>query len=72
MTNDELLELVQKDRPYQCIHEVINFDEIEPGSYKVSVIMDVWIGGQLCPYPETVIYPMLKPGTNVLNLPHYD
>lgn len=67
-----MLELVRKDRPYQKIHSVLSFKEITLGSYMVSVMMDMCIGGEWKLEENTFIYPMLKPGTNVLNLPHYD
>lgn len=72
MTNDEMLELVRKDRPYQRIVSVSSFKEIEKGSYKVSVMMEMCVGDTWTTTDNVIIYPMLKPGTNVLNLPHYD
>lgn len=72
MTNDEMLSLVQKDRPYQRIREVTGFMEIEPNNFIVTVIMEMCVGGNWQELHENIVYPFLKPGTNVLNLPHYN
>lgn len=73
MTCEEMLELVRKDRPYQKIHRVVSFYEITPGNYNVSVMMELRVSdGQTEITKCDIIYPMLKPGTNVLNLPHYN
>lgn len=72
MTCEEMLELVRKDRPYQKIHRVVSFYEVTPGNYKVSVMMEIRSNDQCEITKCDIVYPMFKPGTNVLNLPHYD
>ena len=72
MTCEEMLVLVQKDRPYQRISKVLDFKEITPNNYMVSVMMDMCVGDECKVVENNIIYPMLRPGTNVLNLPHYD
>lgn len=64
MTSDEMLELVRKDRPNENILRIISFWEVTKGNYRVQV--------DYGDYHDTITYPKLKPGTNVLNLPHYD
>jgi len=68
MTNDEMLVLVRAERPNENIKSVVSFWEIGgegTGNYVVSIDTGLM-------YYEKIIYPKLRPGTNVLNLPHYD
>ena len=68
MTNDEMLALVRAERPNENIKSVVSFWEIGvegSGNYAVSIDTGLM-------YNEKIIYPKLRPGTNVLNLPHYD
>jgi hypothetical protein len=65
MDEQQLLELIKEERPTLNIIEIISFREIVPGSYWVKINTGLM-------YYESIIYPKLKPGTNVLNLPHYD
>lgn len=39
-TNDEMLELLRKERPNQVIHEVISFKKNDYGFYDVEVDME--------------------------------
>lgn len=67
MTCDEMLELVRAERPNENIKSVISFRELGEGTGDYWVNIDTGLM-----YYEKIIYPKLRPGTNVLNLPHYD
>jgi len=67
MTNDEMLVLVRAERPNENIKQVISFRELGEGTGDYWVKIDTGLM-----YYEKIIYPKLRPGTNVLNLPHYD
>lgn len=67
MTNDEMLVLVRAERPNENIKQVISFRELGEGTGDYWVNIDTGLM-----YYEKIIYPKLRPGTNVLNLPHYD
>jgi len=67
MPNDEMLVLVRAERPNENIKQVISFRELGEGTGDYWVKIDTGLM-----YYEKIIYPKLRPGTNVLNLPHYD
>ena len=62
-----MLVLVRAERPNENIKQVISFRELGEGTGDYWVKIDTGLM-----YYEKIIYPKLRPGTNVLNLPHYD
>jgi hypothetical protein len=60
MTNEEMLELVRKERPNQVIHKVIDFKPTEFGLISVKVDVEVIFGSKIRHTRISLPYPLEK------------